>query len=472
MASGFNDLSLSRSDQATVKLPKGFGASDAVGTVVELITNNRLGDTSIYLELFNKKGSADVVTKKTAKNFLKYIKKDLYDNSIFHRSVPGFVLQGGGFSAPLAPAREGGTVDPINAFNSIKNESGNSNLRGTLAMAKQAGSPDSATSQWFVNLEDNLSLNTQNEGFTVFGSILGKGMDAVDQLASTEVYNFGGAFRQLPLWQLADNGDGTSEVFPDDFLIVAKARKLKSKQQPFVLSVKSSDNSIVEARVTKKQQIKLKTSDIASGAAQISVEALSRVDGSIDVDRFDVVIGGSPQARATERSLQKRRKRIDVFVNAGSLDEPYYRFFDSDGDEFEDFKINVKKKYRFHRLDQAESHPFFIGDSGYNKSSTSAVKIKGAGGSSNGITGSDVLTFQVRKSDRKTFKDQGELSFFCTSHASMIGTFPIKGQKVAPALEPVQEMMVAEPVIDEPVVGYQGGYYRTTMDAMDQFPLI
>ena len=54
----------------------------------------------------------------------------------------------------------------------------------------------------------------------------------------------------------------------------------------------------------------------------------------------------------------------------------------------------------------------------------------------------------------------------------MIGTFSIKGQKVAPALEPVQEMMVAEPVIDEPVVGYQGGYYRTTMDAMDQFPLI
>ena len=53
----------------------------------------------------------------------------------------------------------------------------------------------------------------------------------------------------------------------------------------------------------------------------------------------------------------------------------------------------------------------------------------------------------------------------------MIGTFSIKGQKVVPALEPVEEM-VAEPVIDEPVVGYQGGYYRMTMDAMDQFPLI
>jgi len=471
MASGFNDLSLNRSDQATVKLPKGFGASDAVGTVVELITNNRLGDPSIYLEMFNKRGSADVVTKKTAKNFLKYIKKNLYDNSIFHRSDPGFVLQGGGFSAPLAPADQGGSVDPINAFKLIKNEPGNSNLRGTLAMAKQAGKPDSATSQWFVNLEDNLSLNTQNDGFTAFGKVLGEGMKTIDQLASTDVFNFGGVFGELPLWQLAKTIDGTPEISPDDFLIVASMRQLKSKSQPFTLSVESSDDSLVEARVTKKQQIKLKTSDTASGTAQISVEARSTVDGSIDVDRFDVVIGGSLKARATERSLQKRRKSIDVFVDAGSLDEPFYRFFDSDGDEFEDFKINVKKKYRFHRLDQAESHPFYIGDSGYNRASTSAVKIKGDGGFSDGITGSDVLKFEVRKSDRKTFKKEGELSFFCTSHASMIDTFSIKGQKVVPALEPVEEM-VAKPVINEPVVGYQGGYYRMTVDAMDQFPLI
>jgi len=471
MASGFNDLSLNRSDQATVKLPKGFGASDAVGTVVELITNNRLGDPSIYLEMFNKRGSADVVTKKTAKNFLKYIKKDLYDNSIFHRSVPGFVLQGGGFSAPLAPADQGGSVDPINAFKLIKNEPGNSNLRGTLAMAKQAGKPDSATSQWFVNLEDNLSLNTQNDGFTVFGQVLGEGMKTVDQLASTDVFNFGGVFSELPLWQLAKNSDGTSEISPDDFLIVASMRQLKSKSQPFTLSVESSDDSLVEARVTKKQRIKLKATDAASGIAQISVEALSTVDSSIDVESFDVVIGGPPQARIVERSLQKRRKSIDVFVDAGSLNEPFYRFFDSDGDELEDFKINVKKKYRFHRLDQAESHPFYIGDSGYNSSSTSALKIKGDGGFSDGITGSDVLKFEVRKSDRKAFKKEGELSFFCTSHASMIDTFSIKGQKVVPALEPVEEM-VAEPVINEPVVGYQGGYYRMTVDSMDQFPLI
>ena len=190
----FNDLSLAPSDKSVVKLPKGFGASDAVGAVVELTTNNQLGDRSIFLELFNKKESADVLTKKTVKNFFKYLNKGVYDNSIFHRSVPGFVLQGGGFSAPLAPADEGGSIDPVDTFNPIKNEPGNSNRRGTIAMAKLAGDPDSATSQWFVNLEDNLSLDTQNEGFTVFGKVLGNGMEVVDYLASVEVYNFGGPY--------------------------------------------------------------------------------------------------------------------------------------------------------------------------------------------------------------------------------------------------------------------------------------
>ena len=71
---------------------------------------------------------------------------------------------------------------------------------------------------------------------------------------------------------------------------------------------------------------------MASGFNDLSLsrsdEAISTVDGSIDVDSFDVVIGGSLKARATERSLQKSRKSIDVFVDAGSLDDPFYRFFD------------------------------------------------------------------------------------------------------------------------------------------------
>ena len=177
MASAFDDLSLSRSEQAKVKPPKGFGASAAVGTVVELSTNNQLGDSTIYLEMFNKKGSAGTVTKKTVKNFLKYAKRGLYDNSIFHRSVPGFVLQGGGFTAPDRLLKKAVRLIPLILFKAIKNEPGNLNSRGTLAMAKLGGDPNSATSQWFFNLEENVPLDTQNGGFTVFANVLGQGMN-------------------------------------------------------------------------------------------------------------------------------------------------------------------------------------------------------------------------------------------------------------------------------------------------------
>ena len=471
MASGFSDLSLGNSDKAKVKLPKGFGSSDVVSTVVELVTNNKLGDSSIYLEMFNKSGSAEVLTKKTVKNFLKYVKRDLYDNSIFHRSVPGFVLQGGGFLAPDLPTNEGGPPERITPFKTIKNQPGNSNLRGTIAMAKQAGGPDSATSQWFVNLVDNFPLDEQNEGFTVFGKVLGQGMEIIDQLSSANIYNFGGAFSQLPLWQLEEADDGTAVITPEDFLIVASAEKLKTKKQPFLLNVESSDESLVEVRVTKKQQIKNKASDEASGLAEITVEAVSLVDGSVDVDSFDVVIGAPAQTLAKGSPAQRHRKPVDVFVGAGSFDAPYYRFFDSDGDEIENFKIKVKKKFHFHRLDGAETHPFYISDSGYNSSASDSLKVKGDGGETDGITGSDVLKFRVRKSDRKEFKQSGELFYFCTSHPSMIGSFSIKGQKSIQPLEPVQET-VMEPVTSDPVGNDFSAYYRISMDPTDQLPLI
>ena len=466
----FNDLSLAPSDKSVVKLPKGFGASDAVGTVVEFTTNNQLGDRSIYLEMFNKQGSADVLTKKTVKNFFKYLNKGVYDNSIFHRSVPGFVLQGGGFSAPLAPADAGGSIDPVDTFKPIKNEPGNSNLRGTIAMAKLAGDPDSATSQWFVNLEDNLPLDTQNEGFTVFGQVLGSGMEVVDYLASVEVYNFGGPYTELPLWQLVQNPDGSLDVGPEDFLIVSSAKKIKPKKQPFVLSAESSDDSIVQVSVTNNQRIKLKTPKKSSGTATISVEAVSSVDGTVDADSFDVVIGGTAQSRSMERSSKKRSKVVDIFVDGGSFEDPFYRFFDANGDELDRLKINVKKKYRFHRQGEVTSHPFYIGDSGYNSDSSKSLKLKGDGTFTDGITGSEVLSLRIRKADRKAFKKEAELSYYCTAHPSMIGTFAIKGQKNSSNFIPQESADVS--TINDSTTISSGGYYRAMTDLADQLPLI
>lgn len=292
-----NDIALDLNDKFTLDLPSGFGSSEAVGSIIELQVTNKLGDDLIYFELFDAKDSGSVITKETANNFIRYIKEDLYDNSIFHRSVPGFVLQGGGFSAPLASADEGGTVDAINAFKPIKNEPGNSNLRGTVAMAKLAGDPDSATSQWFINLDDNLALDRQNEGFSVFGKVLGEGMDVVDQLASVEVYNFGGAFSELPLWKLDQNTDNP-DIAPDDFLTINNIEEIDGNEQPFTLRAKSSDDKIVDVEINNDQSIEI-ISYTTSGEVEITLEAISLIDGTIEKITFDVEVSASPEPEPT-----------------------------------------------------------------------------------------------------------------------------------------------------------------------------
>ena len=426
MASGFDDMMLESSGRASVKPPKAFGASDALGSVVALQTNNPLGEQTIYFELFDKKGSAELLTKATAKNFLEYIKKDVYEGMIFHRSVPGFVVQGGGFSAPDVSLADGGMPSELENFGPIENQPGNSNLRGTVAMAKIGGQPDSATNQFFVNLGDNAALDTQNSGFTVFGKVLGQGMDIVDTLASAQIYDFSGVFSQLPLWDLRTTDEGGVDLLPSDYLRVDSTEKLKPKKQPFTLTAESSDEDLVTVKVTKKNKIKLKAVAGAVGQAEISVAALSSVDGSMNEDSFDVIIGEAASQRVQQDALA-RRKTIDVLVDGGTMDDPFYRFYDSDGEELDNLKINVKKKYRFSRLDGASTHPFYISDFGGNNPASNALKLKGSGDFDDGIVGDESMTLRIKKSERKAFKANGELTYFCTSHPSMAGLIPIKG---------------------------------------------
>ena len=135
----------------------------------------------------------------TVANFMNYVNDGDYDNSFFHRSVPGFVLQGGGFTF------QNNLYDNVPADAPIVNEfdPSRSNLRGTLAMAKTAAGPDTATSQWFFNLSNNsANLDTQNGGFTVFGRVLGDGMDVVDAISALPTYDITGihpAFTDVPL---------------------------------------------------------------------------------------------------------------------------------------------------------------------------------------------------------------------------------------------------------------------------------
>ena len=119
-------------------------------------------------------------------NFLNYVNDDDYSNSFFHRSVPGFIIQAGGFSYSddqftLVP------TDPA-----VDNEFNLSNVRGTVAMAKLSENPNSATNQWFINLADNsTNLDNQNGGFTVFGTV-SSGMSVADDIANLVRVNVSG----------------------------------------------------------------------------------------------------------------------------------------------------------------------------------------------------------------------------------------------------------------------------------------
>jgi cyclophilin family peptidyl-prolyl cis-trans isomerase len=116
----------------------------------------------------------------TVKNFLEYVKQGFYDGTIFHRVIPAFMIQGGGFTADMKQKQ---TRVPIvnEAANGLKND------RGTIAMARTSV-PDSATCQFFINHKDNPSLNYikgKSAGYAVFGKVV-EGMDVVDAIASVK----------------------------------------------------------------------------------------------------------------------------------------------------------------------------------------------------------------------------------------------------------------------------------------------
>ena len=143
-------------------------------------------DTSdaIYVELDTNLGVMTLAlypntAPDTVQNFLNYMDDGDYDNVVFHRSVPGFVIQTGGF------VEVGATYGGIPTDPPIANEPCLSNTRGTIAMARLGGLPDSATSQWFVNLVDNLFLDsTDGVGFTAFGRVLDESLPVADAIAA------------------------------------------------------------------------------------------------------------------------------------------------------------------------------------------------------------------------------------------------------------------------------------------------
>jgi peptidyl-prolyl cis-trans isomerase A (cyclophilin A)/peptidyl-prolyl cis-trans isomerase B (cyclophilin B) len=143
-------------------------AADAADPQVELKTTAG----TIVVELFPEKAP------KTVENFVQYTKDGFYDGTIFHRVIPGFMIQGGGFATDFKQK-------PTRAAIRNEAENGLKNTVGTLAMARTSD-PHSATAQFFINVSDNRSLDfrfptQEGYGYTVFGKVV-KGMDVVERI--------------------------------------------------------------------------------------------------------------------------------------------------------------------------------------------------------------------------------------------------------------------------------------------------
>lgn len=161
-----------------------FALTSAISqaTIVEFQTSH--GNIQVNLH--------DQSTPKTVENFLTYVQENDYVDTVIHRVEPSFVVQGGGYKF-----NGGATLEAIPTRAAVINEPKWSNVKGTIAMAKVANSPNSATSQWFFNLNNNsANLDIQNEGFTVFGQVIGDGMSVLEAIedvplcGSTPLENF------------------------------------------------------------------------------------------------------------------------------------------------------------------------------------------------------------------------------------------------------------------------------------------
>jgi peptidyl-prolyl cis-trans isomerase A (cyclophilin A) len=151
------------------------GKAAATAPRVKLVTS--MGD--ITLELNAAKAPI------TVENFLGYVKAGHYNDTVFHRVIDGFMIQGGGMDAKLS---EKPTRAPIK----LESQNGLRNLRGTIAMAR-TGVPDSATSQFFINVVDNARLDYPSfdgHGYAVFGRVVA-GMEVVDKIKAVATGNQG-----------------------------------------------------------------------------------------------------------------------------------------------------------------------------------------------------------------------------------------------------------------------------------------
>ena len=274
---------------AVVPLADHFNDPDTSGVRLTTVLGN------IDLALYDQR------TPITVANFKNYIDSGRYfflDPStyqlaptFFHRSIPGFVIQGGGFLSTVNPS------DPVHvlpisvtAFPAILNEPGISNTRGTIAMAKLGSDPDSATSQWYINLADNggppNNLDTLNGGYTVFGRALGSSMTVADAIAALPTYDASLAFSDLSFTDLPLRNYTSGLPIPENLVTIPAINYISS----LTFTASSSNPNVATASVSGSN---LLVSGKTIGSATITATATD-VDGAQVSQSFAVTVVTNP----------------------------------------------------------------------------------------------------------------------------------------------------------------------------------
>lgn len=231
----------------------------------------------------------------SVQNFLGYVTNNTFDGTVIHRSEPGpppFVIQGGGFRTNGTDISPPGTPTVPNEFSPTR-----SNVRGTLAYAKLGSDPNSATTEWFINLSDNSgNLDNQNGGFTVFGRVVA-GMHVADAIASFARVNaspINGAWTSFPVTRtntpdLAARPTPTTPV-PDQMVVLVDSGVI-SPANAVTYSVVANDNPAIVTPEIQGNGLVLNYTPGTSGVATVTVRATEANTGAVVDDTFQVVVG-------------------------------------------------------------------------------------------------------------------------------------------------------------------------------------
>lgn len=282
---GISRRVITRNDAPTVAAPISDQALDGTTTSTTIDLDTIFADLNIVnsiarfntnfgefnVELFDasatgvtpRAGDTARTTPGHVANFIQYAETTdttrSYNDTIVHRNAKTganqpFVIQGGGFE--LNPNN---FPTALNTFGNVTNEPGNSNVRGTIALARQGGAVNSGTSQWFINLGDNSFLDTVDQGFTVFGRVTGSGMAVVDAIANTPTFNVidefpttntsRSAFGELPLQNFPSATAFPEQAGRDNYVVVNNVSIIQ-RMDVLTYSVQSVDpTGVVQATI-------------------------------------------------------------------------------------------------------------------------------------------------------------------------------------------------------------------------------